>query len=86
MLIDNGMRSQILDYNTRLRAGFEQGIAATSVMEIWDAMQIELAVVLNSDLPGLSPLLQPQRRVRYCSRADLSPLVIALMSVAMFSG
>ena len=38
------------------------------MVEIWDAMQIELAVVLNSDLPGLSPLLQPQRRVRYVSR------------------
>lgn len=56
--------TQILDYNSRLRIGFEQGIGITSVMEIWDAMQNEFAVVINSDLPGLSSLLQPQRKVR----------------------
>ncbi|GMH41051.1 hypothetical protein BSKO_08961 [Bryopsis sp. KO-2023] len=54
----------IVEYNTRLRVGLEQGLPASSVVEIWDAMQIEMAVVINSDVPGLSPMLQPQRKVR----------------------
>ncbi|CAD7700847.1 unnamed protein product [Ostreobium quekettii] len=62
---DISMRlSQVIEYNTRLRVGLEQGLTAQNLAEIWDAVQVEMAVIINSDVPGLAQALKPERKVR----------------------
>jgi len=45
---------QIIEVNNVLRQGLEKGLAITNLMENWDFLQIQCAMYINSELPGLS--------------------------------
>lgn len=53
-----------MDLNARLKTGLENGMVISSVIDIWDTMQVALAIIINSDVPGLAQYLQPQRKIR----------------------
>eukprot|EP00898_Chlorokybus_atmophyticus_P005611 jgi/Chlat1/6050/Chrsp4S06335 len=44
---------QIVEVNNILRQGLEKGLAITNLMENWDFLQIQCAMYINSELPGL---------------------------------
>ena len=45
---------QIIEVNNVLRQGLDKGLAITNLMENWDFLQIQCAMYINSELPGLS--------------------------------
>jgi len=45
---------QIIEVNNVLRQGLEKGLAINNLMENWDFLQIQCAMYINSELPGLS--------------------------------
>ena len=45
---------QIIEVNNVLRQGLEKGLAVNNMMENWDFLQIQCAMYINSELPGLS--------------------------------
>ena len=56
---------QIIEVNNVLRQGIEKGQPVVNLMENWDYLQVQAAMLINSDLPGL-PLQyqQPGRPLR----------------------
>ncbi|KDD75278.1 domain 1 of RNA polymerase Rpb1, partial [Helicosporidium sp. ATCC 50920] len=49
---------QIVEVNNVLRAGLAKGLACVSLMENWDFLQVQCAMYINADLPGLSASYQ----------------------------
>ncbi|KAL4425069.1 hypothetical protein ABPG77_010383 [Micractinium sp. CCAP 211/92] len=49
---------QIVEVNNILRQGLEKGLPIVNLMENWDFLQIQCAMYINSDLPGLSSMYQ----------------------------
>ena len=49
---------QIIEVNNVLRQGLEKGLAINNLMENWDFLQIQCAMYINSELPGLSAQYQ----------------------------
>ena len=45
---------QIIEVNNVLRQGLEKGLTINNLMENWDFLQIQCAMYINSELPGLS--------------------------------
>ena len=45
---------QIIEVNSELRAGLARGLPITSLAEHWDFLQISSAMLINSELPGVS--------------------------------
>lgn len=43
----------IIDINSIIRAGLRNGQPIQNIMEQWDYMQLQIAVYINSDVPGL---------------------------------
>ena len=58
---------QIIEVNNVLRQGLDKGLAINNLMEHWDFLQIQCAMYINSELPGLS--LQYQGPERSALRA-----------------
>ncbi|GBG75764.1 hypothetical protein CBR_g21008 [Chara braunii] len=50
---------QIIEVNNIIRTGLEKGIGIVSLMENWDFLQVQCAMYINSDLPGLPLAFQP---------------------------
>ncbi|KAJ3007733.1 UNVERIFIED_CONTAM: hypothetical protein HDU68_003379, partial [Siphonaria sp. JEL0065] len=50
--------SEIIHINTALRAIMEEGFPATKLMEHWDYLQLQVAMFVTSDLPGIPSHLQ----------------------------
>eukprot|EP00899_Mesostigma_viride_P025365 jgi/Mesvir1/6012/Mv00758-RA.2 len=44
---------QIIEVNNILRHGLERGLAIVNLMENWDFLQVQCAMYINSELPGL---------------------------------
>lgn len=44
---------QIIEMNNILRQGLEKGLAIANLMENWDFLQVQCAMYINSELPGL---------------------------------
>jgi DNA-directed RNA polymerase III subunit RPC1 len=44
--------------NNVLRQGLEKGLAITNLMENWDFLQLQCALYINSELPGIPQALQ----------------------------
>eukprot|EP00897_Mesotaenium_endlicherianum_P003119 jgi/Mesen1/2835/ME000174S02093 len=44
---------QIIEVNNILRMGLEKGLAIMNLMENWDFLQIQVAMYINSELPGV---------------------------------
>jgi DNA-directed RNA polymerase III subunit RPC1 len=57
---------QIIEVNNVLRQGLAMGLPIQNLMENWDFLQVQAAMLINSDLPGL-PLQyqQPGRPLRW---------------------
>ncbi|KXZ56345.1 hypothetical protein GPECTOR_1g305 [Gonium pectorale] len=56
---------QIIDVNNVLRQGLEKGLPIGNLMENWDFLQVQAAMLINSDLPGLPAQFQmPGRPLR----------------------
>ncbi|KAH7421936.1 hypothetical protein KP509_13G082300 [Ceratopteris richardii] len=49
----------IIESNMSLRANLECGNPLVNCMETWDFLQIQVAMYINSELPGLPPSMQP---------------------------
>jgi len=49
---------QIIEINNVLKQGLERGLAVTNMMENWDFLQIQFAMYINSELPGISSQYQ----------------------------
>lgn len=49
----------IIDSNLSLRANLELGNPLVNCMETWDFLQVQVAMYINSELPGLPPSMQP---------------------------
>ena len=49
---------QIIEINNVLRQGLERGLAVTNMMENWEFLQIQFAMYINSELPGISSQYQ----------------------------
>eukprot|EP00198_Chlamydomonas_reinhardtii_P014024 XP_001703361.1 predicted protein [Chlamydomonas reinhardtii] len=56
---------QIIEVNNVLRQGLEKGLPISNLMENWDFLQVQAAMLINSDLPGLPAQFQmPGRPLR----------------------
>ena len=44
---------QIIEVNNVLRQGMDKGMPVVNIMENWDYLQVQAAMLINSDLPGL---------------------------------
>ncbi|KAG2499255.1 hypothetical protein HYH03_002834 [Edaphochlamys debaryana] len=56
---------QIIEVNNVLRQGLEKGLPISNLMENWDFLQVQCAMLINSDLPGLPAQFQmPGRPLR----------------------
>lgn len=56
---------QIIEVNSVLRQGLEKGLPITNLMENWDFLQVQCAMLINSDMPGLPMQFQtPGRPLR----------------------
>lgn len=49
----------IIESNLSLRANLECGNPLVNCMETWDFLQVQVAMYINSELPGLPPSMQP---------------------------
>jgi len=49
---------QIIEVNNILRQGLEKGLPIVNLMENWDFLQVQCAMYINSDLPGLPLMYQ----------------------------
>ena len=49
---------QIIEVNNVLRQGLEKGLAITNLMENWDFLQLQCALYINSELPGIPQAYQ----------------------------
>ncbi|KAI9205133.1 uncharacterized protein BJ171DRAFT_441903 [Polychytrium aggregatum] len=65
--------SDIIDINSKIRAVIAQGLPTASLMEHWDYLQLQCAMYVTSDLPGVPHHLQSLYNVRkikkgFCQR------------------
>lgn len=49
---------EIANTSALIRAGLEKGLAITNIMELWDFLQLGIAMYINADLPGGIPSTQ----------------------------
>lgn len=49
---------QIVEVNNILRQGLERGLPISNIAENWDFLQVQCAVYINSDLPGVTSMYQ----------------------------
>lgn len=45
---------QITEVNNQLREGLKRGVPMSTVMETWDFLQVQCALLINADMPGIS--------------------------------
>lgn len=51
--------AQIVEVNNVVRQGVEKGLAISNLMENWDFLQMQCAMYINSEMPGLPLAYQP---------------------------
>jgi hypothetical protein len=56
----------IIDTNNGLREALQLGFSADKVMDSWDFLQVNCAMYINSDVPGLSQANQPNTKPLRC--------------------
>lgn len=52
------LASEIVDINAKIKACMEDGTQSSLLMEYWDFMQLQCAMYITSDLPGIPSHLQ----------------------------
>ena len=55
---------KIVHINSALRLALSKGASAKMVQEDWDYLQVQVAAMINGELPGLPPALKPKRPIR----------------------
>lgn len=55
---------RIVHINTALRIAISKGGSARIVQVNWDFLQVQVAGLINGDLPGFPPALKPKRSIR----------------------
>ena len=66
--------------NNILRQGLEKGLPIVNLEENWDFLQVQCAMYINSDLPGLSAVYQlPGKPMRWVGAAQT---VVALVTAS----
>lgn len=55
---------QIIEVNNIVRLGLEKGLAVANLMEYWDFLQIQVAMYINSELPGVPLAMQSGKPLR----------------------
>ena len=55
---------KIVHINSALRLALKKGASAKMVQEDWDFLQVQVASMINGELPGLPPALKPKRPIR----------------------
>lgn len=67
MLTSLSLRSQnIIDSNNSVREALEKGLDAMKLQENWDYLQINCAMYINSDMPGVASQAQPNTKPLRC--------------------
>ncbi|KAL2911303.1 DNA-directed RNA polymerase III subunit C1 (rpo31) [Polyrhizophydium stewartii] len=65
------LASEIVDINTKIRACMQDGTQTPLLMEYWDFLQLQCAMYVTSDLPGIPTHLQgnlPKIKKGFCQR------------------
>jgi DNA-directed RNA polymerase III subunit RPC1 len=57
---------QILEVNNVIKKGLEDGLGICNLMENWDFLQVQCAMYINDDLPGLPPTHQTTGKPLRC--------------------
>ena len=52
----------IIDSNNSVREALEKGLDAVKLQENWDYLQINCAMYINSDMPGVASQSQPNTK------------------------
>jgi DNA-directed RNA polymerase III subunit RPC1 len=52
------LMSEIVECNTKMRLFVQEGASTSSLMEHWEYLQLQTAMYITSDLPGIPPHLQ----------------------------
>lgn len=60
--------SDIVHISTLIRGGLEKGQPVSTIMEQWDFMQLQIAMYINSDVPGLQQLGLSKAMRGFCQR------------------
>lgn len=60
--------SDIVHINTLIKEGLHKGQPVQTIMEQWDFLQIQIAMYINSDVPGLQPLGYQKAIRGFCQR------------------
>ena len=55
---------QIIEVNNVLQQGLDKGLAIVNLMENWDFLQVQCAMYINSELPGLPQAYQAGKPLR----------------------
>ena len=55
---------KIVHINSALRLAIRKGASTKMVQEDWDFLQVQVASMINGELPGLPPALKPKRPIR----------------------
>ena len=61
--------SDIVHINTLIREGLHNGSPLSTVMEQWDFMQLQIAMIVHSEMPGVQPTHYQYAAIRgFCQR------------------
>ena len=69
-------RQTIIDTNNLVGKALEAGQPLTVIMEHWDFLQVQCAMYINSDLPGLPMAYQSTSKPLRCARRALQNSII----------
>lgn len=58
----------IIDTNNSLQENLRSGCSADKMMDSWDYLQVNCAMYINSDVPGLSQANQPNTKPLRCAQ------------------
>ena len=56
--------AEIVHMNDIIKMALEKGSTVQMLMEHWDFLQLQCAILINSELPGIPPQLQPSKPIR----------------------
>ena len=58
----------IVHINTLIKEGLKKGLPVQTILEQWDFLQVQIAMYINSDVPGLLPLGYQKTIRGFCQR------------------
>jgi len=74
----------IIDSNNSVREALEKGLDAVKLQENWDYLQINCAMYINSDMPGVASQSQPNTKP--LRQAQVLTITLAFSVCAFFAG